>query len=285
MRVLISALLLTNLLSAQDTEIFLFDLSEVGDQFTLSNPRYLSAFDSNITIAEPSFADTYQLLVSSIDKGGQRDIIQLNIFDNSIRQITKTADQEYSPKHSPNKQHIACVVYDSLQGNHMIWQYPSDLSSGGNALAKLPQNLREFCFLDKEWLALYEASSPSSLHLFHPKTGKKQYVSNHVGQCLKKGPEGETIFIHKHADDYWFLKRILPGSRSEIIKKTIPGVDRFTVLADGSIVMAKGSRIYHLDVKGDNLWKEIANLELFGIDNVSDLAFNGINMLALVVEN
>ncbi len=281
------SLLIPSILCAQQSDLYLFDLSSIEDRYELSNARFLSSFNNDGYTGQPHFVDTYRLLViGAYDKtAGPSDIYELNIFDNTLKRLTKTQEAESAPKSTPDRQYIACIVADSTLGRKVLWRYPMDLDGGGKALLTTTKNIGQFCFLTDGWTAVYERGSPPQLSLYHPSGERPEFVSNKVGHCLQPTTDGSVVYVHKHSDNYWFLKKITPGARSEIVKKTIPGAENFTILENGSIMMGKDSKLFHLDISGDNLWKEVADLKRYGIDNITDLAFNGINMLAIVDEN
>lgn len=71
----------------------------------------------------------------------------------------------------------------------------------------------------------------------------------------------------------------------ELVTAMLEGVEDFTLLKDGTILIAKGSKIYKFNRKKDISWKEIANLSSLGLRNISRMSVNFAgNKLALVNE-
>jgi hypothetical protein len=271
----------------QASELFMVDLNEVADKYEVSNERYLSAFNQGGYTNQPTFVDLYTLLVSAGKKNDlpNTDIFELNLRSKRITRITKTKDREYSPVISRHdKKMISCVLVEvENNDNQILWQYPLDRSNGGQSLLKGVNQVGYFIELKDDWVAVYEVGTPSKLWLHNRKTGDKKFITANVGRSLQLMQDGMLAYVHKFSDDYWFLKKLnIEDLRSDIIKKTIPGAEDFTLLSDDSIIMGAKSKLYHLDHRGSNTWQEIADLSDMGITNITRVAFNGINQLAIV---
>lgn len=277
----------SSVIFGQASELFMVDLDEVADKYEVSNARYLSAFNQGGYNNQPAFVDLYTLLVSvgKKNEAAKTDIFELNLRSKRMTRITKTKDREYSPSISrQDRNMINCVLVEvENNDNQILWQYPHDRSKGGRPLLKGVSQVGYFIELKDDWVAVYEVGTPSKLWLHNRKSGDKKFITANIGRCLQLMQDSTLAYVHKFSDDYWFLKKLnLDDLRSEIIKKTIPGAEDFTVLSDDSIIMGAKSKLYHLDHHGTNTWQEIADLEGMGIQHITRLAFNGINQLAIV---
>jgi len=277
-------------LKAQSSELYVVDLQEVADNYEVDHARYLSSFNTGGYTNQPEFLDLYNLLVTVGPKKEPQntDLYQLDLRTDQILRITKTPDREYSPMVSmSDKKMLNCVVVDVENDNTQIaWQYPLDRSKGGRPFLKGVQNVGYFCELADSWVAVFEVGSSDKLWIHNRVSGEKKFINANVGRSLKVTKEGYLVYVHKFSNDYWFLKKVHPDTfTNEIIKKTIPKTEDFALLSDDSIIMGKGSKLFHLDPKGTNQWEEIADLRNMGINKITRLAFNGINQLAIVDEN
>ncbi|MCB0688896.1 MAG: hypothetical protein KDC53_20300 [Saprospiraceae bacterium] len=274
-------------LGAQKSNLYLFDLLEIAGKYELHQPRLLSEFNPDGYNNQPYFIDNYTLILTAAPKEdlANSDIFQLDLRSHEMTRITKTPDREYSPTLSMQDPKLFnCVVVDVENGDKQIlWQYPLDRSNGGKAWLKDWENVGYFQEMNDNWVAIFEVGTPNKLYLTNSKTGEKKFISNNIGRALRMTKDGQLIYVHKFSDDYWFLKRLRPETLlSEIVKKTLPGSEDFTLLDDDSILMGQGSKLYRLDQFGENQWKEVANLEKYGITNIKRLAFNGINEMVIV---
>ncbi len=281
------AMSITALLNAQKSDLYLLDLVKIADSYELVNCRYLSGFNPDGYTNQPSFVDLYTLLVAAgtADNPQETDLYFLDVRSNRITRITKTQDREYSPVITrKDEDQLACVVVDVENNDRqLIWQYPLDRSDGGKLFAKSEGQIGYFKELPGEWLALFEVGSPNKLYLQHQIENNRKFINSNIGRCLRSLRDGSLVYVHKFSDDYWFLKKVSASDfRSEIIKKTLPQSEDFEVLDDDSIIMAKESKIFILSNGENRTWAEIADLKSLGIENVTRIAFNGINQLAIV---
>jgi hypothetical protein len=272
---------------AQSSDLYLVDLLEVAGKYEIHHPRLLSGFNKNGYTNQPSFNGTYSLIatVGAEEEVLNTDIYQLDLRSKNITRITRTADREYSPTPSrQDNQWINCVIVEvNNADNQILWQYPLDRSGGGRPFLKDIKNVGYFCEMTDGWVAVFELGNPNKLSLVNRDTGEKKFISGNIGRCFQLLKNGQLVYVHKFSQDYWFLKKINPISfTSEIIKKTLPGSEDFTILRDDSILMGQAGKLYRLDPIGTNQWQEIANLEQNGIQNIKRLAYNGVNQLAIV---
>lgn len=275
------------LLQSQKSDLYLFDFLEVAGTYELHHPRLLSEFNQGGYNNQPSFADSYTLLMSAAPADDQTntDIYEMDLRSKELTRITRTIEREYSPTPSlDDPQSFNCVVVDvNNENKQILWRYPIDRSSGGKYWLKEVDNVGYFRELADDWVAIFEVGTPNKLWVVHKKTGEKKFISNNIGRSLQVMANGQLVYVHKFSDDYWFLKKLVPETfTSEIIKKTLPEAEDFCLLGDDSILMGHGSKLYRLDPSGDNQWEELMNLEKFGLTNIKRLAFNGINQLVIV---
>ncbi|NND34113.1 MAG: hypothetical protein HKN76_16110 [Saprospiraceae bacterium] len=279
--------LLWQSLISQSSELYIVDLLQVADKYEATNGRYLSHFNAGGYTNQPSFADPYTLLISvgMQDTPLATDLYELNLRTRRKTRITRTTEREYSPVISQlDPKYISCVLVEPENDNkQVIWQYPYDRSNGGRPLLSGTGQVGYFAELKDAWIAVFEVGSPNKLWLYNEESGEKKFITANVGRSLQRSGDGSLVYVHKFSDDYWFLKKLnLEDLRSEIIKKTITGAEDFVLLADDSIIMGSQSKLYHLDPNGGVTWSEIADLSDMGIKNITRLAFNGINQLAIV---
>jgi len=71
------------------------------------------------------------------------------------------------------------------------------------------------------------------------------------------------------------------NKKTSSLVETVPGVEDFEVMPDGSIIMAKGSKLYRWKNRDSNEWKEIADFGVYNLFNITRLALRN-GKLALV---
>ena len=274
---------------AQKSDLYLFDISEVSDQYELSHPRLLSDFNPGGYTNQPSFVDAYRLLITvgQAATPAATDLYELKLRTNTLTRLTRTIDREYSPSINPfNPTEMYCVVVEvEKDDNQRLWSYPTDLGGGGRAVVSNSGQVGYYCPLKDNWMAVFEVGSPNKLFIYHTETGERKFISSNIGRSLHRSSDGSLVFVHKISDSHWFLKRVSTADFiPEVIKKTIPEAEDFCLLNDDSILMGGGSKLYHLNVVGDKMWREVGDLTGLGLNKITRLAFNGLNMLAVVTD-
>ncbi len=286
LKLLITLFLIPFGLFAQQSDLFLFDIHKFSDRLDVSNPRLLSGFNPGGYTNQPHFLDLFTMVISAgrVPSPIETDIYQLNIRNDQLIRVTKTPDREYSPMSGPDRDHLSCVLVDGDdQEKQILWSYPLDRSHGGKAILKDITKVGYYCWIDRRQVAVFEVGDPSQLFICNIADGTKKFISSKVGRCLKKLPDGSLAFVHKISEEYWFIKKVHPETHSiDVVKKTLPGSEDFEVMRDGTILMAKESKIYALGPSEGSQWVEVADLEPAGLKAISRLAYNGVNLLAVV---
>lgn len=269
----------------QNSDLYIFDLTNDGQNYHLDNPQWLSSFNQGGYTNQPHFIDAYRLLVAvgQMPNPADTDLYEIKLRSKNIGQITRTVDREYSPSLSQDRNHIQCVLVDTENDNaQILWEYPLDRSSGGRPLLPEANDVGYFAELG-EAIAVFEVGDPHKLFVYDRNSGEKTFVNNNIGRTLKRTPDGTLAYVHKFSDSYWYLKTYdLTTRRSTIVKKTIPEAEYFEVLKDGSYLMAGRSKLYRLDPKGTNEWVDLGSFAPYQIGTVTRIAYNGLNTLAVI---
>ena len=282
---LVVLLLLPIVSLAQTSELYLFDYRTEMGEISVSNPRYLSGFNAGGYNNQASFVNSHEILLAAAPASSPEstDIYILNLRNEQVTQITKTADREYSPSISSDGEWIHCVVVEvENENNQILWKYPLDRSGGGEPLASAAKNVGYYTPINEDWVAVFEVGDPHQLYAVHLNTGERKLISTKIGRSIAQAESGKIIFVHKYSDEYWMLKEWdLTIGRSTTIKKTLPGSEDFTITGPGTLIMASGAKIYELNRRGDNQWREIADLAPYGLENITRMAYDGQRQLVV----
>ncbi len=282
---LFALLLLPFVSQAQNSELYLFDFRTEAGELSVSNPRYISGFNTGGYNNQASFVNRNEILLAAAPKSNPEatDLFLLNLRSEQVTQITKTVDREYSPTVSVDGQWIHCVVVEVENENkQVLWKYPMDRSGGGEPIAPAAKNVGYYTPINEEWVAVFEVGEPHQLYAVHLNTGERKLISTKIGRSIAQTEPGKIMFVHKYSDDYWMLKEWdLAVGRSSTIKKTLPGSEDFTITGPGKLIMASGAKIYELNRNGDNQWIEVADLEPYGLDNITRMAYDGLGQLVV----
>ena len=268
------------------TDLYLLQLTEQpSGTLHVHSPKYLSEFNEGGYTNQPFFVSDQELYVSVRRKGDeQNDIYAIQPENRTIRKVTDTPESEFSPTLFPENGWIGCVRQTTEGPNRQnLVVFPLDQSDNGQTLFPDQENIGYFCPMDEQSVALFLVGDESRLAMSNIETGKTETRLSNIGRCLRKHPDGSLVYVHKYTDEYWYLKAYdLRNKRSSIIAETLPGEEDFCLDAQGRVYMGKGSKLYvHPGIENGE-WTEIGDLSVYGIRNITRLALNGNNQLALI---
>lgn len=266
-------------LCAQDpTDLYAFHLT-VGTEgnYTITSPKYLSGFNTGGYTNQPWFTSDGKLLVSVRKKGGdQTDIYQLDLARHSVKRMSATKANEYSPRLSPDGQSL--TVLRQVEGDSMdqqVWKVP--VSGGaGESVAPHIRNAGYYAWLDPRQMAIYRLEGESnSLELYNLQDGRSRRIATAVGRTLLADPGGNVVYVHKFDSTYWYLKRYNPLRMTiDIIAQTPVLSEDFALSPDGTFFMGGGSILYAFHPGVDTAWKKVADLSQYDIHGITRLAIS-----------
>ena len=285
-------------LSAQappNTNVYLFDLMVTdSNDFKLTQPKFLTNFNASGYNNQPTFIDNEKIMLTVQAPGEQQtDLYHLDLTNKIKTRFTGTYESEYSAGFVPAfrakmaSRQVSCVrVATDENKTQYLWQYPFDRSSEGSAILENLTGVGYYAWSNTKKLALFIVGEPHTLVAVDLKTNNQVTITSNIGRCLRKFPNGDIAFVHMIDEKTWLLKRLnMSTYQPELVTAMLEGVEDFTLLKDGTILIAKGSKIYKFNRKKDISWKEIANLSSLGLRNISRMSVNFAgNKLALVNE-
>jgi dipeptidyl aminopeptidase/acylaminoacyl peptidase len=258
-------------------DLLLFSLERPGDDYTLATPRFLTAFNPRGYNNQPAFVSTTELFVTVQDP---RDTTQTEIYllDLGARQrerVTETPTPEYSATLLPGGGRFSCVRVEA-DGSQRLWSFPVDRSDNGEPVFYDLLNVGYHCWLRDTLVALFLVAQNGTAHTLAVAatngTAPTPIVAN-IGRCLQRLPDGRLGYVQKATEQTWFLKAYDPvRKQSEILEKTLPGVEDFAVLPDGTFLAGKDARLYQWRPGQKNGWREVANLAGLDVREISRLA-------------
>ena len=244
-----------------------------GDRIQTKGVRYLTDFNQVGYNDQVHFYTNERLLFTSdYTNTGKTDVWSMDLASNALERVTQTEADEYSPKGTPKDFEVILVPEEGDQTFH---QYRTDPTTTSTRLFKKKNT---FCYFlpiqDEEWVFVL---NPNNLTLAHVRGNedKMDIILDRVGRCLQQGPDGLVYFVHKYLDDLWSIKSYDPeiGVITKIIH-TVKGSEDFSILADGSFLMANYSKLYLFDPSSSKEWKEVADFSEYGLKNITRLATN-----------
>jgi dipeptidyl aminopeptidase/acylaminoacyl peptidase len=283
--------------SPPDTDIFVVELKTEGGKLVFGQPANITkrvGYDN-----QPSFLpDGQTLLFTSQREGDQTDIFRYDLRTGATTQLTSTPESEYSPTLMPGGKFFS-VVRVEADKTQRLWKFPL---AGGAVASLVLDNVKPVGYhlwLDERTLALFvlgdeKTKQPNTLQLVtlakdRPTAIEVSTEHVSVGRSLQRVPRrpGAFSFVHKTAPDEWLIKIIdVNGHRTELLTRTLPGSEDLAWLPDGSVLMARDSKLFRFDPAHEHNWQEIADFASNGLRKITRLALNPKgDRLALVAQN
>ncbi len=267
------------------SQVYVFELIKTASgKAAVHSPRLLTKFNEYGYNNQPYFINDHELLLSvQTLSSKQSDIYRFNLLLNTKQQITNTALSEYSPTMTRDGSSVTCVRVD--QATTAIQRlYKYELKRQGITQVILPdiKNVGYHTWIDDKTVALFLVNKPNQMALVNIDSKDPLIFSSDVGRCMTTSRQGHLIYVHKISDEYWYIKDYDPLiQKATIITETLPGVEDFAIMPDGSYLMGKGSKLYSIQPGIEKTWSVIGDLKYFGLTSITRLAIRN-NRLAIV---
>lgn len=261
------------ILAAQpNTEVYLMDLDYEGEDFTFSNFRNISndaGYDS-----QPSFQSD-NLVLFAANNGGQTDIAQYHIrFNKKFWLHEGSAASQYSPQRIPGSQHILIVHLDTT-GRQRLFRH--HLTSREYTEAHPDLQVAYFAMYNENILVGSVLGDDAlDLVVANLKTKQVDTLAYNAGRSFHKVPESDTMsytYVNEEGNhDVYQLD--MKSFESFFVAQLPIGVQDHVWISESILLIGSGSKLYTYDLFGDGVWKEVADLSLYKLDNITRLALS-----------
>ena len=253
------------------TEVFLAPLVWTNSSVTVGTPVNITnnpGYDN-----QPSFLpDSSAVIFASNRDTKQTDIYKYDIASKQLIQLTKTAENEYSPLVAPDGQSFLCV--HGIEQS--IFRYDMD---GGNP--RLAYQHGQALIGYHVWTSATQFAAfilgangaPATLQVINTATSTGVTIESNIGRSLLRRVGHNTIsFVSKADPATWMIKEFDIRTRAvSTITETVPRSEDLTWLPDGRIMMASGSKLFVWQT-GDAAWSEIADFTAAGVKRITRLS-------------
>lgn len=271
--------------SIPETNLYLFQLASKDGRTILTQPVFASKFNPDGYNNQPSFFSENEIYVTVQTKNGaQTEIYSLNPDRQELTRVTDTPESEYSPTVMPDNRNFSVVRVDADdKSTQRLWKYPMNRSDDGSVILRDLTNVGYHYWINENEVLLFLVNDPNELVIADVRTGTTKYVAQNPGRCFKGMQNGNVAVVHKSSDSAWFIKEldVEKGTLRTIIQ-TLGGSEDFEILADGSFLMARGSKIYRYKDGESSNWELMTDVNGFGIQSVTRMALSRGGKLMLV---
>ena len=250
------------------TDIFLVGVSRGGGRWRFGQP-------SNVTRREgydnqPSFTpDGRAILFSSQREGGQTDVYRYDLASAETARLTSTPESEYSPTVTPDGKFFS-VVRVEADGTQRLWKFPLAGAAPPSLVMAGVKPVGYHLWLDARTLALFVLGAGGRPHTLQVAVlGKRpgevvelSTMATNIGRSFQHlpGRAAGFTFVHKLSPDDWVIKTVdLKTHRTSQLARTLPASEDYARLPDGSLLMARDSKLFRLDPARSQDWQEVAD--------------------------
>ena len=257
-------------------DIFVMPLTGTGGALKVGAPVNITAragYDN-----QPFFSPDGKSVYYTSNRGTQTDIYRYDFATGTSSQVTRTAENEYSPTVMPDGKHFS-VIRDSTQH---LWSFTLD----GTPVKPLLDSIRPIGYhtwLNADTVFVFVLGTPATLRRAELAGGTAAIVASDIGRALLKVP-GRHAVSYAQRDSAGFQVRVIDpvtGQGATLVR--LPeGNEYFIWLPDGSLLSASGNRLLRWGA-GLTEWTEVARFTEPGLQRISRLALSPAgDRLALV---
>ncbi len=273
--------------SQEATEIYLFDLIQTDNSFTIKNPINISnneGYDN-----QPSFTEDGRSILFSSSRNGQTDIARYEMFDNYRIWITNTEANEYSPISYPGKKKYFTSVRLDEDGIQLLYKYAYKNKPPEVLIPDL--KVGYYLWYTNKSVISFVIGDVETLEVSNFKFKIRYPIQSNIGRSLNKIPIrlsiGENLisFISKNLETPEIYAINPLNSETLYLTDALDGSEDLTWTLDGSILMGKGNKIYKFKPDQDKEWQEISIESKLPVAKITRLVVspNG-NKIAVVVK-
>lgn len=264
-----------------DLEVFLADFNVLDEKIELNNLQNVSnnlGYDS-----QPWFSSDGEILLYASNRGGETDIISLNIISLEKTWLTETPNRsEYSPQFRPITEELSYITLskDGIQDFRIL-----EVTVKNGQQSKIETVLEKesiigyYHWFDRDSYLCFvlpteDMNSTLQWHklFFQTDSTNKNIILNMPGRSFLPIPDTEYLsFIDKRSTP-WKIMSFDPITLD--IKSVLNVLDQsedFAWLPNGYPVMGSGSILMH---HNGHKWSILRDLSDAGITNITRLAVN-----------
>ena len=251
-----------------DTDIFVVDMRLSGGRVEFGRPANVT--DKPAHDNQPSFTpDGRAILFSSQREGGQTDVYRYDLASAETARLTSTPESEYSPTVTPDGKFFS-VVRVEADGTQRLWKFPLAGAAPPSLVMAGVKPVGYHLWLDARTLALFVLGAGGRPHTLQVAVlGKRpgevvelSTMATNIGRSFQHlpGRAAGFTFVHKLSPDDWVIKTVdLKTHRTSQLARTLPASEDYARLPDGSLLMARDSKLFRLDPARSQDWQEVAD--------------------------
>ncbi len=264
-----------------ETDVWLFELDNKTPQ-TVTKGKNITArpgYDN-----QPSFSsDGKRIYYTTIKEDKQADVFEYSVSSQKTRQITRTAESEYSPSESPVKDLLSTVTVlkDSSQIIQLL-AIPSYTPS--SSVLSSVDSVGYYNFLNADTVLYYKLTEPHSLRFHVISSGADGFICSSPCRTFKTVNRHSFVYgIKDSASTTYYiyetlLQRAKPYASYQGVHEDMFWHDQWGLLiSDGTKVMRYNQK--------DAAWQLLFDFSSFGIQKITRFCIDKRNRFIALVNN
>ena len=257
-----------------NTNIFIFDLKQEEDGFTLENGSFVSSFNPSGYNNQPHFIDAQTLLISSDWRSpGSTDIYRLELVSGKAIRLTATSQNEFSPSFDKVNGMIQVVQQETdtvdSAPSQLYWAYPEDLDDFGFPILESVENVGYYEAVDTNKIALFTVGPPNKLTIYDLSENEEQFVAYNIGRSFRSDGAGGVYYIQEIGNTRVVRNFSLASGTSRRVAQMLSDQVDFGLTARGDLLAGQGTKLFLFDMEKRRGWEEVADLGNLASGNIT----------------
>jgi dipeptidyl aminopeptidase/acylaminoacyl peptidase len=272
---LLGGLVLNSPVHGQEgTDIWVFDLAGGGQELDVGSGVRATAragYDN-----QPHFLPGGRtLLFTSIDDGGNADILSFDLQSREIGHLTDThPESEYSATLMPSGDHVSLIRVEADSAQR-LWSFGL---SGQAPAVLLPEiaPVGYHAWIDEDRLALFVLGNPATLQLASLSRGSGEIKARDIGRSLYRIPgENRVSFVQWKGNRQGSIMALDPETGEVLeLAPLLDGNEFYAWTPSGTLVMGQGSVLFRWEPGSGEGWRELADISSAGVSGISRIAIS-----------
>lgn len=259
------------LAQSPDTDIFVGRISGSGAAMTFAgweNITRRGGYDN-----QPSFTPDSRSILYTVQLDGQTEIFRHDLSSGTNQQVTSTPESEYSATVMPGGDRFS-VIRVEADSTQRLWSFRLDGTDPELVLTDIAP-VGYHAWLNDETLGLFVLGRPTTLQIANRSSGRAEIRAHDIGRSLHRIPGRDAVsFLHRDGG-VGMIRALHPGTgASRDLARPLEGAQDYAWTPDGVLIMGSGSTLYALDPLTDTSWREVADLQDAGIENITRIAIS-----------
>jgi hypothetical protein len=254
-----------------DTDIWLLRMKTAKNgSVTLSDARNITSRDGYDN--QPSFsADEKRIYYSSVRSDSQADVYAYEIKSRKIKQLTFSAESEYSPATSSTYSLCSAVIVDKDSAQRLLLFDPLT----GRHVRKYDfDSVGYYCFLNRDTIAYFKTGKPHSLRVRDLSGTFDAWIADDPIRGFRKMNRHTFVYGVHESSRVQIFRYDLLLRKGERFATAPPETEDVVIHPEYGLLRPEGGKIFRYDARKED-WTELFDLTPHGIVKITRFAFSG----------